>query len=120
MRVGPALGVPRPAFQQVERSISACPSDHIRFGRHGPLSDCHVWEPIYRSAYQAKAQGRDQNEAIGTSVKDVHQRGWPEDSAKQIFKSILDAYECKTPCRSRSWSRKGCPFHLFACFPFVK
>lgn len=92
------------------RSISACPSDQIRFGQHGPLSDCHVSEPICRSAYQAKAQGRDQNEAIGTSVKDVHQRAWPEDSANQIFKSILDAYEGKTPCRSRSWSRKGCPF----------
>jgi len=49
MRLGPALGVPRPAFQQVEPPVSASPSDHIRFGRHGPpLNDCHAWEPIYR------------------------------------------------------------------------
>jgi hypothetical protein len=59
----------------------------------GPaLDDCHAWEPMYRSAYQANAQGRDRNDAIGTTIQDVHQRGWPEDSAKQIFMIILDAY----------------------------
>src|ERR1700738_1977783 len=118
----PTCALARRSASRAQLSGRSAPALVTTFGLAdtAPLSDCHAWEPIYRSAYQAKAQGRDQNEAIGTSVKNVHQRGWPEDSAKQIFKSILDAYEGKTPCRSRSWSRKGCTFHLFACFPFVK
>jgi len=61
-----------------------------------PISNCQAWKEIDRRMYRAPSSGMPQNDFIGDTLNDVHDRGWPEEAAKQLFVVILAAYSEQT------------------------
>lgn len=85
------------AEAQISKQVIQAPKARLSDTKTAPpISDCEAWKDIDRKVIRATSNGAPQNDVIGETMKDVYQRGWPEEAAKQLLVIMFAAYSDKS------------------------